>query len=313
MRSTPVSNGAGTTDPTRTTDSSLGYSNQSVYFNTSTLQAFVCRDPSVGAAIWEPLWGFGRHILVRHLLELAADYTESQIDVGLIRNRVFKFADLPATNPAGSTVPGFAIVLDGNDMKVAYWDFIGASGWTLTSFPYNNPILIPGHVINQDPSNGTGNTAWQFSMGSLIHIVAACNADRVSFKLGAGGAGQNHSWALLKSTTPGPTQPLASSFTNVLASGIINYTTANVWQEIDIPDQALAIDDWIAPQIWIGGGGQTANIAALRSAAQLREDYGELVAGIYASAPGTFPGTNPTPTFIVGTVIYGVASVDLQP
>lgn len=53
----PLSNRSATTDPTVNDDSGDGYSEGSLWVNTSTNTVFFCADPTLGAAVWQSLAG----------------------------------------------------------------------------------------------------------------------------------------------------------------------------------------------------------------------------------------------------------------
>jgi len=199
--------------------------------------------------------------------------------------------------------------------QLAYWDFTAAqSGWILTSYPWANPVLVPGHVLNQIAGVGAGNSAWNFAMGTMLHLNVNAKVNDLTMKFGLGGT-TAHAWAVRRSTSPGPTQPAANTFTEVLASGNHTYTTADTWESATGFPAAFNVsaDDWLACMAWIGTGGQTANIASLRSAGNLNEDYATVAAGIYVTQAGPAPGAVPVPTNIIATTLYGVVSVDLGP
>lgn len=253
-----------------------------------------------------------------HMLEIEGTYSSSQIMTGLI-NQVFRGpSELPSPPPTGTTTPAFAIVndLDPAGPKLAYWDFTTAqSGWHLTSYPWANPILAAGHVIDQISGVGSGASAWNYAMGSLIHIVNNAKVNDMTIKSGTIGP-HSHAWVVRRSTSPGPTQPAASTFTNILASGTHTFTgAANTWESVTGFPAAFNVsaDDWLACQYWIGVGGQTQQIAAARTAGWLNEDYGEIAGGIYVSQVGPAPGATPVPTNIIAATLYGLASIDLGP
>lgn len=251
-----------------------------------------------------------------HMLQADGRYDMDVICSGLI-NQVFRGeSELPTPPPTGTTTPAFAIIndLDPVGPKLAYWDFtVAQTGWIETEFPWSNPILMPGHVLDQIAAVGTGGTSWNFSMGSLLHIQNDAKVNDMTVKFGTAGP-HNHAWAILRSTSPGPSQPAAATFTDVLASGTHNFTGgANTWESVTGFPAAFNVsaNDWIAAMVWIGVGGQNHNIASLRSSEYLNEDYATLTAGIYVVTAGPAPGSNPTPTNIVATVVYGMASLDL--
>lgn len=241
-------------------------------------------------------------------------WTEAEIVAGLSAT-IYKA--IPTDPPSNPNIPNFAIV-QGNttSLQLAYWNFsLGAGGsWMITDFPWGFPFLQIGHLINQIPSNGSGNSNWNFAMGSEYRIKAAGNINQMTVKFGAGGAVQSHRWEIRRSTTPGVSPPVLASYTDIVRSGVVNYVAGNVWQDVGLfAPIAVNPNDWFLSYAYVGtGSGQSAVIATLRSGGQLVEDYAELTAGVYVPAAGGFPGPNPLPipTTRPATLIYGVSSLE---
>lgn len=259
------------------------------------------------------IWtAFARRTIVRQ-----GRYTAAEIDAGLIKNTIYTMDSLPAVPPTAVDEPAFALVNDGTgNLKIAYWDYLNQDQWVLTQDDYENPVRVAGHVIKQNAGNGTGNIAWQHSLGPLLRIRTDCQADGLSVKVGPNGDAAAHAWSLLRSTTPGESQPNVATFTEVLASGLVTPATANVWEEAADFGASIALneDDWVAPMVWIGvgaRGGQLHAISALRATGELNEDYATVWGGIYCVHITSAPGANPTPTHIVANIAYGMCSLSL--
>lgn len=256
-------------------------------------------------------------------------YTQAQIIAGLEPVIYSSLVELQTEIPiptnaddttAPPTEPNFAMIDDGltPELKLAYWDFgAGAGGsWAETTFPWNFPFLQPGPVVNFPTVSG--NTAWPYTMGSVYRILNAGRITEIYMTAGAGGVGLQHRWEILRSTVVSPTIPLASTFTNVVRTGIHTYAVANAWESMNLAgaggDVVISPDEWYIAWHYLGGGGQTLSIATLRTGGQLIEDYASLESGAYALTGGPNPGTMPlpTPTNLVSTVIYGVNTLRMD-
>ena len=253
-------------------------------------------------------------------------YTEEEVVNGLDRYVYATEAEAIATPPADPTSPAFRVVAEdrllGYDIKLVYWDWASGVGgsWSVTSYPWAFPFLSAGYLIELDNSIGSGASSWTYQMGTEFRTKTVCNITEVAFKWGTGGPGLNHAWTLFKSTTPGPTPPLLSTYTIVAAqspAGGVAYSVANQWEQYAIPGGpvAAALNDWWALVAYVGNAsGQSQSIATIPPAF-LNEDFAELYAGIYVTdltgPPGAEP--SPTPSSRTSTTIYGIASVELGP
>lgn len=252
--------------------------------------------------------------LFANVLEQEGRYSTSQVMVGLI-NQIYRDAfELPSPPPSGINVPAFAVVddLDATGPKLAYWDHTAAqTGWILTQHPWIDPLLMPGHVLDQITEVGSGNSSYSYAMGLLIHLKSNAMVNGMAIKLGS--APHDHAWAIRRSTSPGCAVPPVSTFTDVLASGTHTYSAIEVWESVTGFPAAfqVAVDDWLACMVWIGSGGQTQNVTAGRDAGYFLEDYAEVHGGVYIYQAGPPPGAVPVPNTISYSTIYGIASVDL--
>lgn len=237
-------------------------------------------------------------------------FSDAQVLAGLIQGVFTDISALPATPPSGTAAPAFAIVNDGatEGPGLAYYDFAITNQWILTRCPFDSPLLLPGHLLAQDPAVGSGANNWTYDMGLEFRATAPCAV--LGFSVKYGGPSQAHAWNVRRSTVPGPTAPGLATYTDVLASGVITHDAANVWKEEAITGVTLAPDDWIIATAWVGSGqGQSAPIATLRAAGQLNESFGVVNAGVFRFLSGSPPGSNDVPTSRITATIYGVTSV----
>lgn len=223
-------------------------------------------------------------------------------------------AEAPTVAPAITNLPAFRVVPGAVGDKLYYWDYLGQTGWLETSYPWANPIQSPEFIIEPLTTIGTGSSNWTFSMGPEIRINEAGDGKRITrigFKTNTIGL---RTWDLRRSTTVGAAQPVLTTYTDVIESGQVNVTSANTWTYITLSSpHVVAEDEYYIANFFIGTGGQSFNIATVRTAGQLNEDYATLVAGTYRSVGGTFPGTVGVPTTRSTTICYGIATIEISP
>lgn len=236
-------------------------------------------------------------------------FTPVEIDAGLISQPFIQASDLPVPPPTGPTTPAFAIVREGAaQLQLYYWDFIGASGWIGTTYPWLSPVLPPEFVLDQNTAYGAPLGNFQFSFGSEIRIVQACTATDINARVDA--VGGPHAFDVRLTTTPGPTAPALTSYTNIVVSGTHTFTTTG-WETIATISQPLAVDDWILTSIYGSPATAFFNIPAERSAGNLNENFGLLNAGLFAFVGAAPPGSIAIPTTRDVNNCYGLCTPEL--
>lgn len=239
------------------------------------------------------------------LVELG-DYSLAEIASNIFPEVVKTVDQLPPL----ATSSGFAVIAPSCDALpfIAYWD-ANAGAWLVTTQAnnYANPVLIPEWVVDLDNSIGTGSTAWQFGMGLEVRVTIPCQVSGFAIKCAA--LASQHSWEVLRSTTPGAAPPAFATYTDTLASGVHTTTTTD-WEPVAaFTGLNLAPDDWVVGWYWVGAGGQFWN----STPAQKNETFGTINASVYASLPGVAPGVLTVPTTRSPTTYYGLSNLEFAP
>lgn len=199
---------------------------------------------------------------------------------------------------SGGTTPGLYVCIERT---------VGSAQWSLVR------RAPSGRIVALDPSIGSGDNNWQYAMGLEIHVTAAANISEQYAKLGAGGVGLGHAWELRKSTVTGGAPPPLASYTTVVDGGIHTPTTAG-WEAMGMAaPQAALPDEWYVAMIYVGAGGQFANISDLRTLGYLDERFATLNSGVYAFVGTPNPGSIIAPTFRPTGTIYGITSLAIAP
>jgi len=240
-------------------------------------------------------------------------YTSAEVMHGLIPAVFGEVSELPRVPSSGKLLPAFAVIQDNDDLgaKVAYWDFVAASGWIITTYPWLNPIIAPAYMINQSAAIA-GSSTWAYSMGHYLRILQPGKIIEQTLRFGAGG--NAHAWALYKSTLVQPTIPPGVTFTITVASGVHVVPSANNWSSVGGFGGPYPVNtnEWYAVSTWPGpGSGQNISIPSFRSGGNLNEEIARLEAGHYQPTPGTFPGSVVAPTNVVTSNVYGLTTLKL--
>ena len=177
------------------------------------------------------------------------------------------------------------------------------------SFPDPN-----GPLIKLDAANGAGNSGWQYVMGTEFRMLLNADITELHLKFGVGGVNLQHAWTLRRSTVVGAAQPAMTTFTDVIRTGV-HTQTQSLWEPVGFgaPHSAVA-DEWYMATAYVGSGGQSANLNALRTAGQANEVLAQMQGGVYIFDGGANPGPNPNtiPTTRVAGTVYGVVSPELS-
>jgi len=237
-------------------------------------------------------------------------------ETALLTDVYESLSEVPTPPPAGLL---YALVGD-TDLaipKVAYWDTVGLF-WVLRDYPWRPPELPlpPGAswVVHTDPTIGTGNNNWSYIMGTEIHITQPSSLAAMAVRLASAVAGTQHTWTIRKSNTPGAAPPLLTSYTQLLASGVVTIPAGGGWVDVGVaPGAGFAVNDWVIGTVSVQQGGMLASVNATRADGGFDESKATVNGGLYIFNPEALPGVNPNliPTTRAST-LYGMTSLALQ-
>ncbi len=248
----------------------------------------------------------------RKTLEENGQYTTEEITDGFISS-IFEDEESLPTEPEDPTKPTFAmiseVITDG--AKLAYWDYWNQTGWVVTEYPWISPQFEPLFVVDKSfiPS---GNSNWNFTMGTFFQAVAPGKIINGSIYLGANGQ-STHSWQLLKSTAVQSTRPANATFTNILEQGVVTVSSPSSWTDVDFQNEYVVTpNEWYMMIFCVFQGGTSYNISSTRGAGNLNEDILRVDAGCYISTAGPNPGVPLLPTNAITSTCYGVVNLQTE-
>ena len=198
---------------------------------------------------------------------------------------------------SGGITPGMYVCIDRT---------IGSAQWSLIK------RAPSGKLVALDSSIGIGNNNWQYAMGLEFHLTSPANITEQYAKIGSSGVGVGHAWQLRRSTVVGALPPPLSSYTDVVDGG--THTPAGAgWEAMGMaaPHAAL-LDEWYVAKVYVGVGGQNADINTLRTQGFLDERFAYLNSGVYVYLGQSNPGSVAPPTYRPTSTIYGITSVALS-